>query len=140
MYRYLPTDINAQKKIVQFRGGILLIYRTEKVFRDILWWFVMCAQEARCFVPNFNIYCNFAPHDRYTKFAKCHRFDQASINIIMSNIWMRDNSMLYTADDAFFNIVREFEAAIAEKVEQLGLDFRKMHDHAYNVLNVCIVK
>ncbi|KAI0239205.1 hypothetical protein LSAT2_010058 [Lamellibrachia satsuma] len=106
MYRYLPTDINAQKKIVQFRGGILLIYRTEKVFRDILWWFVMCAQEARCFVPNFNIYCNFAPHDRYTKFAKCHRFDQASINIIMSNIWMRDNSMLYTADDAFFNIVR----------------------------------
>ena len=64
----------------------------------------MCARGA--LVPNFNIYCNFAPHDRCTKFAKCRRFDQASINIIMSNIWMRDNSMLYTADDAFFNIVR----------------------------------
>ena len=31
MYRYLPTDVNAQKNVRQFGGGILLVYRTDKV-------------------------------------------------------------------------------------------------------------
>ena len=81
-----------------------LVFR--QVFRDILWWYVMCAKEARCFVPNYTQYCSFARHDRYTKFAKCHRFDQAAINLILSNIWIRDNSMVYNANETFFKVVR----------------------------------
>ncbi|KAI0216007.1 hypothetical protein LSAT2_031934 [Lamellibrachia satsuma] len=106
MYRYLATNTEAQKKIEQSGGGMMLIYRTEKVFRDILWWYVMCAKEARCFVPNYTQFCSFARHDRYTKFAKCHRFDQAAINLILSNIWIRDNSMVYNANETFFKVVR----------------------------------
>ncbi|KAI0215088.1 hypothetical protein LSAT2_032887 [Lamellibrachia satsuma] len=106
MYSYLSTDVNAQKKIVQFGGGTMLIYRTEKVFRDILWWFVMCAQEARCFMPNSNQKCTFTTQDHYKEYAKCHRFDQAAINLILSNIWMRDNSMVYKTNETFFAVVR----------------------------------
>ena len=46
----------------------------------------------------------------------------------------------YARNSSLYRVTPELEAAIAEKVEQLGLDFRKMHDHAYNVLNVFIVK
>ncbi|KAI0238787.1 hypothetical protein LSAT2_010461 [Lamellibrachia satsuma] len=106
MYRYLPTDVNNQKMIQQLGSGMMLIYRTEKVFRDILWWFVMCALEARCFMPNSNQKCTFAAHDAYTKYAKCHRFDQAAINLILSNIWMRDNSMVYKTNEKFFSVIR----------------------------------
>ncbi|KAI0231965.1 hypothetical protein LSAT2_017698 [Lamellibrachia satsuma] len=106
MYSYLSTDVNAQKNIEQFGSGMMLIYRTEKVFRDILWWFVMCAQEARCFVPNYNRFCRFAAQERYRKFLKCHRFDQAAINLILSNIWTRDNSMVYNANETFFSVIR----------------------------------
>ncbi|KAI0216005.1 hypothetical protein LSAT2_031932 [Lamellibrachia satsuma] len=106
MYRYLSTDVNAQKKIVQFGGGMMLIYRTEKVFRDILWWLVMCAQEARCFMPNSSRKCTFVAHDYYKTYAKCHRFDQAAINLILSNIWIRDNSMVYKSNGTFFAVDR----------------------------------
>ena len=46
----------------------------------------------------------------------------------------------YVRNSNLSRVTPELEAAIDEKVEQLGLDFRKMHDHAYNVFNVCIAK
>ncbi|KAI0239206.1 hypothetical protein LSAT2_010059 [Lamellibrachia satsuma] len=96
MYRFLPTDVNSQKKSCS-----LVV-----VFRDILWWLVMCAQEARCFIPNSSRKCTFVAHDYYKKYAKCHRFDQAAINLILSNIWIQDNSMVYNANETFFAVDR----------------------------------
>ncbi|KAK2180301.1 hypothetical protein NP493_451g01034 [Ridgeia piscesae] len=104
MYRYLATDVNAQKHIEQFGSGIMLIYRTDKVYRGILWWFVRCAEVIGCIAPVYNRYCKFA--DRWTQFAHCHRFDQSAINIILSNIWLRDNRMRYKADESFFRVIR----------------------------------
>ena len=80
-------------------------FHLRQVFRDFLWWLWLCAREKNCIGHRWNIYCSFRP-DRYTKFAECHRFDQSAINIILSNIWLRDKSRDYTANQTFFYVMR----------------------------------
>ena len=82
----------------------MCVYLFRQVFRHILWWWLRCAQDAGCLMPEYKRGCKF--QDRYKQYADCHRFDQSAINIIMSNIWLRDNRMLYTANERFFTVER----------------------------------
>ncbi|KAI0236555.1 hypothetical protein LSAT2_012897 [Lamellibrachia satsuma] len=121
MYCYLVTDVEAQKTIEQFGTGAILIYRTEKVFRQVLWWFYLCSLERRCLQPIANRFCRLDPKDRYATHAHCHRFDQAIVNLLLSNIWLTDGTP-YTAKEDFFKIHRYVTNMYNVKVASVLLD------------------
>ncbi|KAK2190841.1 hypothetical protein NP493_66g01019 [Ridgeia piscesae] len=105
MYRYLVMDVEAHKTIEQLGTGALLIYRTEKVFREVLWWFYLCSLGRSCILPTADRFCRLDPKDRYSTHAHCHRFDQSIVNVLLSNIWLTDGKS-YTAKEDFFLIRR----------------------------------
>ena len=83
MFDFIPTNITLQKQITQYAGGMLLIYNTRTVFEHVLRWMYLCALEKKCIAPTSALHCYFK--DKYTDYAKCHRFDQTMMNILLSN-------------------------------------------------------
>ena len=94
MYRYLSTDTEAQKRTEQYGGGGLFIVNNRSNYRHVLWWYYLCAITEDCINSGSTFYCNFRG-GRYKVYAGCHRFDQALINLLLSNRW-RFNSTVYT--------------------------------------------
>jgi hypothetical protein len=51
----------------------------------IRWWF-LCALTADCIAPTNDLLCKFASGaDRDSQYAKCHRYDQSALNILLVN-------------------------------------------------------
>ena len=95
-------------------GGIVLIYRTEEVFKNILLFWVVCALDKSCIEPTRALYCNRSAM-KMNKFAGkctlyfkkekknalvctqylmgpcilfilgCHRFDQSTLGLLLAN-------------------------------------------------------
>lgn len=69
---------------MQLSANFMLIYRTEKIIRNVLKWWVLCALEKECMAPKgAELYCSFAK-DRFKTYGKCHRYDQSAINILLA--------------------------------------------------------
>ena len=106
MYKYIGTNLTAQKTTNTFQAGFALYYRTRHTIENILKWYVVCALEPECIAPKGSqLYCRFRGLSLY---ANCHRYDQSLINIIMSNFY-HFNSSLYTSSIKFYTISRRAE-------------------------------
>ena len=71
-----------------------------------MWWVYLCALDERCLVPEANRDCKFKNKNMYTDYDDCHRFDQSVINLVLSNILLRDGKMEYTSSEGFFLVKR----------------------------------
>ncbi|ELU03574.1 hypothetical protein CAPTEDRAFT_185639 [Capitella teleta] len=97
-YRYFPTDKMAQRAQVQAGTYAMLIYKTKKVFHNILWWWFLCSLNTRCISPVDTLDCNFSNNST----GHCHRFDQSVSNILASNLYGH-NATEYSMDVKYRN-------------------------------------
>ena len=95
LFRYLPGDMTAFKREEQLEGTFLFFARKNVITR-ILRWVVLCALHRPCIAPISNRFCNFDPEDRFTIYAKCHRFDQSAFSITMLNHYNRSSWSYYS--------------------------------------------
>jgi hypothetical protein len=63
---------------------MMLWFGTRKIKSELLKWFVWCALEQDCMSPpGVFLLCHFQPN-HYEFYAKCHRYDQSAISIIIA--------------------------------------------------------
>ena len=71
-----------------WQANAMLIFNTQEVYANVLQWAYLCSLEKDCIQPITNIFCHFGKGElRRTQHAKCHRFDQSLINILLANWW-----------------------------------------------------
>ena len=92
MFRFLPM-VKDSKKAECRMGGLLLLYRTEFAIDNILRWWVACALSPTCIYSEPNRRCRF-PRDAWKVFAKCSRYDQAALSIILYNTFSNSAQIL----------------------------------------------
>ena len=90
-YQYLPMDSETSKKTLMYGGGLLVIMNTEVIYKDILHWWLLCALTEDCIAPIKKKPCHFRrTRNKMSRFANCHRFDQAALSIIVQNKYKVD--------------------------------------------------
>lgn len=116
MYTYLPADLEAIKKTRMYDAGFVFTVHTDRVVKEVLKWYVLCALQQDCFAPpGSSLYCNFEK-GRYTNYANCHRFDQSAVNILLANANNNDHRLFSSQIAGFFRIARnEFWPYIKKK-------------------------
>jgi len=79
---------NCSKEILydtQFGANFMLVFRTPEIVRNVLKWWVLCALETECMGPKgAQLGCQFSDTDKFKTYAKCHRYDQSAINILLA--------------------------------------------------------
>ena len=83
IYDYLPSNTTSLQTMINKAAGVILVYRTEKICRDVILPWVMCLLNEGCAQPMGIIYqnCKVTQRDVFS----CHRFDQAVINLLIHN-------------------------------------------------------
>ena len=81
VYEYLPSNTTSLQLMVNKGAGDILVYRTEKISRDIIMPWVMCLLNERCAQPMAHTSCKLKTWDVFI----CHRFDQSVINVLINN-------------------------------------------------------
>ena len=95
-YEFITTDEGRQKRVQAVSSGVVLYYNTDTMFRNVLWWWLLCALDPYCTAPIPWRPCDFKLYDRYSEYAACHRYDQSVVNLLVSNLYGYDNER-YTA-------------------------------------------
>ncbi|GMR62910.1 hypothetical protein PMAYCL1PPCAC_33105, partial [Pristionchus mayeri] len=88
MYEYFPIDLALAKELEMLEGPYF-IARSEMA-REVIKWNALCALTKDCMIPSGSRLSCWFYDDRFNKYANCHRFDQSSINIIISMLLERD--------------------------------------------------
>ena len=95
-YLYLPTNVTKLKEGNMFQAGALLVYNTEAVYRNIVYWWILCSLEQYCGAPYLGKrYCNCKRNRQI--FCRCDRFDQSTLNVLVNNYY-NFNKTLYLYD------------------------------------------
>ena len=105
-FRYIPTDVEQQKSLIQWEACMFIVYNTRAVYENILRWAYFCALTEACIAPTYEVICGFVHQDRFKTYCGCHRFDQATFNILLSN-WFHYDIKRYTEGRRQFGIQRE---------------------------------
>lgn len=84
MYSYLPTDVARQKSTNQGLSDALLVFRTQFAYEHVLRWWFYCALDEKCIAPTYARKCDFS-RGKTTVYVDCHRMDQSSLGILLSN-------------------------------------------------------
>ena len=115
MFDFLPTNIKRQQQTTQYAGGMMLIYNTRTVFEHVLRWMYLCALEEKCMAPTYERYCHFKSN-KYKYYAKCHRFDQSLMNLLLSNQFGFKTSSYVCRSKAVAHFQRHFTSKFDIKV------------------------
>ena len=106
MFHFIPSNIEALKVTLQGGSGSVLLYRTHKIYKHVMKWWVLCALEKNCIAPYENRFCKFEVGGDYlTQFADCHRFDQAALNVLLANLF-DFNHRIYLSKNRINEVVR----------------------------------
>ena len=91
MYKYLPTDLTLLKLQTAIpSAGYILVYRTREVLDEVFNWNVLCSLTADCIAPPGSLALpNFRRTKNLRDWAGIHRYDQASMDILLFNYYMK---------------------------------------------------
>lgn len=95
MYGYLPSNQEMQKRTPQSAATAFILYRTKDLYWGILHWWFLCALDPRCLSPVSKTPCDHKKavfRKGNMSYSGCHRFDQAALNILVSNYYGYDSS------------------------------------------------
>ncbi len=85
-FDYFNVDPKRLQK-VECLESVSLLYNTESAFWRFLYWLYLCSLDPDCISPpGSTVWCQFKP-DRFTFYAKCHRYDQSILNIIAASYY-----------------------------------------------------
>ena len=106
-FSYLSTKIDRQKQTRQWEANSFIVFNTREVYWNVLHWAYLCSLTEKCIAPINAIYCKFAPGSSFNTYANCHRYDQAMLNLLLSN-WNQYNEEIYTAgkDQNILQVIR----------------------------------
>lgn len=107
-YTYIPTNFVEIKKpkAKMYEAGLAFAVRTAETMENIVKWYVLCALEEGCMGGNYSNICDFPKHDRFGKYANCHRFDQSVLNLLLANKYYYDRHYYVSEIVDFFQVVR----------------------------------
>ncbi|CAJ0584020.1 unnamed protein product, partial [Mesorhabditis spiculigera] len=111
VYQYFPTNFKeiTKPKAKMYEAGFIFAVKTSDTVEGILKWYVLCALEDSCMaprgVPGISLGCQFGK-DRFSSFAKCHRYDQSIVNLLAANANHYDRHYYVSEIVDFFNVVR----------------------------------
>ncbi len=101
---------NCSKEILydmQLGANFMLVYRTPKIVRDVLKWWLLCALEEECMAPKgAELQCKFSATDKVKTYANCHRYDQSAINILLAKATTFRGYQNYYHKPSFARIAR----------------------------------
>ena len=104
LYQFIPTDNEKMKSTSQYESGSMLFANTKPVYENIIKWAFACSSDKACTdFPGARLACHFGKGR--SVWAKCHRYDQSMINILLLN-WHRFNVTRFTGAETFFRIHR----------------------------------
>lgn len=98
MYSYLPTNTGRLMAVRMWAFTTTIIFNTEKVYKEVLYWWYLCALDQYCISPpNVTVPCPLIsnrPNTTHfaTYFKQCHRHDQSALNVILANYFNFDVS------------------------------------------------
>lgn len=104
--KYIPTNsidlLKSEKKGSQHGANTFFVARTEYSVEIFEWW-ILCALDKTCMAPpGAQVYCRFG-EDRNNVFAKCFRFDQSILNLLMLNDFQDHNKYFLELAHLFRN-------------------------------------
>ena len=84
------------------------MYNTKEAYYNVLKWMYYCVLEPGCISPTpmKKRGCSFKK-DRFSESAGCHRYDQATLNLLLAN-WYDFNTDMYTFKKRKINQVVRF--------------------------------
>uniref|UniRef100_A0A8R1E5R8 Uncharacterized protein n=1 Tax=Caenorhabditis japonica TaxID=281687 RepID=A0A8R1E5R8_CAEJA len=88
LLNYFPTNsidlLKSEQRGAQLGANTFYVARTEYTQKIFKWW-VLCALDQTCMSPpEANIFCHFS-ENRFDTFARCFRFDQSVLNLLLLN-------------------------------------------------------
>ncbi len=103
MFEYLPSTPERLQETPQKEANCMLFLRTRHVYDDVIKWWVLCALNRGCIAPTYELACDFNGIDT---FAKCHRFDQSAVNVLLANAHSFNVSRFSLAGDQIQTVKR----------------------------------
>ncbi len=90
MYDYLqPCSQEIDQTVLQKESGTIVMYKTERVYWNVIYWWLLCALDEKCMAPEgHQLYCTDLDRCYQNGTAlcsRCHRYDQSAINILYNN-------------------------------------------------------
>ena len=82
---YLPTNRTRHWHTVQYAATAMFYVNTKHNFESVFKWLLMCALTPSCIAPHDAERQCHKGFKNATKLAQCHRFDQAVVNVLLSN-------------------------------------------------------
>ncbi|VDN57694.1 unnamed protein product [Dracunculus medinensis] len=118
LYQYFPTNLFKIKtpKARMYDAGLVFVVRTARTVQQFLRWYVACALESKCMAPRRSVLrCKFDKNDFFGIYARCHRYDQSVINLLVANAFQYDYRF-YTSgfNDEFFEVNRLDSAPVPD--------------------------
>ena len=87
MLKYFPMN-KADLESDMFQASAMIILNTADVQQHIMKWACICAFKQECIAPfGSRMHCPRSVKQQRDKYAGCHRFDQALINILAKNLY-----------------------------------------------------
>ena len=96
MYEYFPLRVLSSKYTFQPHSSPMLIYNTKNVQEHFMKWLSFCALDRQCIAPfgGKRRFCRLRFGLRYNRkrwSRHCHRFDQSAINILLINMFGKED-------------------------------------------------
>ena len=88
MWDFLVTDPVKLMNTTMYGSNSMLMYKTEKAYKGVLYWWFMCALDQDCIAPLWSSNLCKRWHDmRTVRVEQCHRQDQSSLGTLIANLY-----------------------------------------------------
>ncbi|KAK2159939.1 hypothetical protein LSH36_143g04045 [Paralvinella palmiformis] len=105
-YLYMPTNEKKQENVPGRGAAAIIFFKTKKVYWSLFYWWVMCALDVDCIAPEGSaLGCSFSKYGK-KKYAHCHRYDQAALNVLSSNLYGYKEKVYTATDQSVLKLIK----------------------------------